>query len=369
MLVVVGTIIGVVVSEAVLRIQGDFRVGDERVVRLREHNPRSVRTFFGDSGGVEGRARKYRLETDADGFILPSGRHHQPDFSIVFLGGSTTECLHMSEDLRFPVLVGRIVEQETGMAVNSFNGGVVGSNSLHSLNILLNKVIPLGPDVVVLMHNINDLVILMHEGSYWNDSSTRATVETLGLYHVLRGVKNLLIPTLYERIRAFRGRAPDEFLRNRGRRIELDRRSIRDAYERNLTMFIDICSAQGITPVLMTQASRFTDEPDQLVAARTDILAVQHGVSYQEFRDLFRSLNESIRTVGRREGADVIDLAALVPPSREYIYGTVHLNRRGSELVAQLIADHLCGRLSRGVSLTPVRQHPRPSPRNGSGGA
>jgi len=37
----------------------------------------------------------------------------------------------------------------------------------------------------------------------------------------------------------------------------------------------------------------------------------------------------------------VIDLAALIPQDKEYLYDVVHLNTRGSQLAAQLISEHL----------------------------
>ena len=92
----------------------------------------------------------------------------RPDKVIVFLGGSTTECMFVDEDHRFPYVAGQILEQETGAKINSYNGGMSGSNSLNAIDILINKVIPLKPDVVVFMENINDLSTLLYEGTYWN---------------------------------------------------------------------------------------------------------------------------------------------------------------------------------------------------------
>lgn len=74
----------------------------------------------------------------------------------------------MDEGNRFPCLVGHLLEQKTGKKVTSINAAMGGNNSLHSLDILLNKIIPLKPDVVVMMHNINDLVALMYDKTYWD---------------------------------------------------------------------------------------------------------------------------------------------------------------------------------------------------------
>ena len=115
--------------------------------------------------------KPFVLRVDRQGFIMPSKIHDHPDLTIAFLGGSTTECTYVDEDNRFPYLAGRLLERQTHLKVNSYNAGRSGNNTLHCLNVLLNKVVNLKPDIVVLMENINDLAILMYEKTYWNDQS------------------------------------------------------------------------------------------------------------------------------------------------------------------------------------------------------
>jgi len=342
LLLFLAAVIGIAGAETVLRLRGNFKVGVERAIRLREHNPNSLRyLYFQNENAPEQSNRYYRLKIDANGFIMPGAPHGDPDLTIVFLGGSTTECLHMDDNHRFPCQTGRLLERATGLKVNSYNGGMAGNNSLHSLDALLNKVIPLKPRVVVMMHNINDLVILLHEGSYWNNNPTRGPIEMFGVYHALRTVKDILIPNLYEKLRALHRGTPDEFKRVRGRKIRVDEARFRSTFEANLQTFIDICRAHGILTVLMTQQNRFTEHPDSEVLARTSRLATANGVSYQQFRHLHIAFNDSIRGVAARNGVAVIDLDRGIPKQREYIYGTVHLSQRGSDLASSLIASRL----------------------------
>ena len=121
-------------------------------------------------------AKKYLLRIDNDGFIVPSKKYANPDMSIVFLGGSTTECRYVAEDHRFPYLTGVLLEQQTGIKINSYNAARSGNHSLHSLDILLNKVFPIKPDIVVMLDNINDLVVLLYESSYWNHKSSKPVI-------------------------------------------------------------------------------------------------------------------------------------------------------------------------------------------------
>jgi hypothetical protein len=340
--VLAGLAIAVVAAELMLRAVGGFDVGVERTIRLREHNPGSLRYLpFSHEDAPERSGRTYRLRIDANGFIMPGALYADPDLTVVFLGGSTTECLHMNDWQRFPCRAGALLEQHLGLAVNSHNGGMAGNNSLHSIDVLLNKVLPMEPKFVVMMHNINDLVILLHEGSYWNDNPSRGVIEVVGSDHLFRAAKNLLVPNLYEKIRSMRHEKPDEFRRIRGRRAIIDEPWLTGQFGANLQTFIDVCRAREITPVLMTQQSRFKEDPDPEVLAKTELLARANGIDYQTFRRLHMLFNETIRAIGGRNDTPVIDLAAQVPQEREVIYGTVHLNERGSELASTAIADRL----------------------------
>ncbi len=86
--------------------------------------------------------KPYRVRTDARGFMLPYNRYEKPDLTLIFLGGSTVACIYVEEENRFPYLVGNLLAQKTGKKITSINSGVGGNNSLHSLDILLNKIIP-----------------------------------------------------------------------------------------------------------------------------------------------------------------------------------------------------------------------------------
>ena len=193
LLVAVATLIILVVSEQVLKYtsplpeaalsslafqrQYSKPYGTARSIRLREWNP-NITTFH--TKGEAYIKQTDRLEipkiggwifrTDNDGFIMPTRIHQEPDISVFFLGGSITECIAVPEQFRFPYLAGRILEGLSKRKINAYNSGVSGNNSLHAINILYNKVIPLQPDIAVMMHVGNDLGTLMHTNTYWNIS-------------------------------------------------------------------------------------------------------------------------------------------------------------------------------------------------------
>ncbi len=304
----------------------------------------------------DGLGRKaYRLRTDADGFILPYNRYAPPDLTLVFLGGSTTACMYVEEENRFPYLVGNLLEQATGKKITSINGGVPGNNSLHSLNLLLNKVIPIHPDMVVMMQNINDLASLIYDQTYWSQNPSRATIVDFTFYKNMKGLKalstmarDMYIPNLHAATRILskkifgKTRDPeDEFAHARGKKRVVDQALLLEKFQMNLQTFVNICRARRITPVLMTQFNRFKTHPDPKVLKALKGFERDSGVTVSEYLDIYHKFNQEVVEVGRANGVLVIDLARLVPQDQQYIYDLVHVNDAGSKLVARLISEQL----------------------------
>lgn len=332
--------------------------GIKRYIKLREFNPLYQDVLVPNQEAMQmsdGLAQKeYVLRVDRQGFIMPSKIHDHPDLTLAFLGGSTTECTYVDEDQRFPYLAGRLIERETHLKVNSYNAGRSGNNTLHCLNILLNKIVNLKPDIVVLMENINDLAILMYEKTYWNTNPSRSpiqerlpTFKTVGqdLRQTFYLVRDLTFPNLSRELKRIfpsghkvKG---DEFQAVRGKKITLDQDLLVREFSLNLQTFINLCRARGIIPVLMTQASRLTESPDPLIQKLMGSLEAGQGITYGEFKGAFDRLNQTIRDLGAKNQVLVIDLAKEIPPVRENICDVAHFNDQGSRLVAARIAADL----------------------------
>jgi lysophospholipase L1-like esterase len=332
--------------------------GIKRFIKLREFNPLYRDVLAPDPDYVQKcdslEAKKFVLRVDRQGFIMPSKIHDQPDLTITFLGGSTTECTYVDEDNRFPYLVGRLLEGQTHLKVNSYNAGRSGSNTLHCLNVLMNKVVSLKPDIVVLMENINDLAILMYEKTYWNPNPSRSPLleklpdfKTVGqdLRQTFYLVRDLTFPNLSREMKKFFAMAQkstgDEFQAVRGQKIIIDPDLLVREFTLNLQTFINICRARGILPVLMTQASRLTEHPDPPIKKIMQKLEISQGITYGEFKQAFDLLNRTIREVGAQNQVLVIDLAQEIPPVKENICDVAHFNDQGSRLVAARIAAGL----------------------------
>jgi len=339
-------------------INADYHV---RYIRLRESPPLMSTYTWPSKREMECsdtlEYKRYRFRVDRNGFIFPSEKYSKPDNTIVFLGGSTTECQFNQEENRFPYLVGCLLEKKLGQKINSYNGGTSGNNSMHTLFCLMAKVLPLNPKVVVMMENINDMVFLLYDESYYtqNPSTSIIVNEDYSALGLIRIFMKKLIPNIYQAalqridIRRYVQRAMygDEFAYiSKGKVIsEEDKIKVLKEFGVNLQLFIDICKIKGIAPVLMTMASRLKDNPDKIILNETKQLRVD--ISYQNFKELFDKMNETIRRKARENGILVIDLARHIPQDRDYIYDSVHLTDRGCIKAAEIISSNLIPLLSK----------------------
>jgi hypothetical protein len=342
------------VTEKILALKANTHIsGIKRSIRLREYDPLLYR--FQSYNDPEKKVfdsftqKTYVLRIDRNGFIMPSKIHEHPDYVIVFLGASTTECTWVDEENKFPYLVGRLLEKETGLKINSYNASKAGNNTLHSIDVLYNKLIPLKPNIVVMMHNVNDVNILLYENTYWNHNPYRSPIaeDKPSLVKEFKKIRDLLIPYLYagskECIRWVRGsKEVDEFKGVRGKKTQpIDRAYLANEFRLNLTTFIQICKIRGIIPVLMTQQNRIKSHPDRVILRQLNLFGQPKDMTYAEYKEIYDLFNQTIRETGAQNGVRVIDLAQKIPPEKDFLFDAIHLTDRGSKLAAKIIREEL----------------------------
>lgn len=336
----------------------------DRQIRLREWRPNTWWRYAAPKARLEtpGEIVRaiYRIETDADGFIKPSRIHAAPDLTIVFLGGSTTECMYVDAENRFPFLAGRLLEERTGLKINSLNGGKAGNNVTHINLALASKVVPLQPDYVVLMEGVNDMGLLDREGTYWVEWDTTFSHlidHELSFEKIGTDLRNLLLPRTYEAVRVASRNAEfklrgfkltgdahaADIARARGESAMADNLVV---YRAAVTQFVTTAKAWGIKPILMTQLLQGEAGTQGSLTEGNyfdpTVLAAR-GLTPQSAKQKHALYNGVIRDVARTQDVPLIDLDALVPADASTVYDGMHFHDTGSRRVAEVIAAQLAG--------------------------
>ncbi|QWD68648.1 SGNH/GDSL hydrolase family protein [Polynucleobacter sp. VK25] len=344
--------------------------GSVRSISLREIPPNTesyttpTTYYLSRTENLEKKNYKYR--TDSNGFILGKANSEKDSakVDIIFFGGSTTQCILVDEDIRFPAHISDLITRKDGAPIVALNAGMGASNSMHSLISLIGKGLPKRPKYAFLMHAINDLTLLELVPSYWDAPTDRALVvsgqrEDFGFkYFSFNFIKQVLIPNTWPEYKYIISNIASKYNVNLDHKkyklssrnyIEI-RRSVHDQFKKSLISFVEISRAWGIEPVLMTQFNRIHmgDKFIQEVYEKDS----QTGINWDDFVSLYAVMNEITREVAREKKVTLIDLDKEIPSNSKYIYDAVHLNGEGSKLVGKVIARRLSERYQKDFSLS-----------------
>lgn len=319
--------------------------GIERSILIREHNPNFKATYIPTKAYLNVTdsldSKGYTLKTDKNGFIENGNKINfssEDVTTIIYFGGSTTEQVFVPEEFRWQSIIERrLNETQNSPRIRVLNGGVSGNNSLHSTLNLIAKGIPIKPQFVVLMHNVNDYALLRLSGSYWiapQDKDIVRPDRNKLIFYLKRGIKDLIIPNIYELYKIVQSNAHSrDDLRTIRTEKTVSLEIVEENFRNSINAFIDLSVTWGIEPILMTQFNRINTEDDLFnrIYLNQDIDTYIEGYS---------RLNNVIREISQKRQIDLIDLEELVPSTSDYIYDAIHLNENGSKLVADILTDY-----------------------------
>ncbi|MEM7104568.1 MAG: hypothetical protein AAF502_15635 [Bacteroidota bacterium] len=209
------------------------------------------------------------------------------------------------------------MEEVSTLKINTINSALGGNHSMHSNSLLLHKIIPFAPDMVVLKHNINDVTTLAYEQSYHNRN-----------WH-----RSLLINNTLDQPKDLK----EEWV---GMKPVFNADFV-SKFSKSLDLFISLCQINEISPVLLTQPLFLQDSLFEKSSPEVKKRFNYSNENYSEFRKMVNSFNMVILSKADQQGVHVIDLAASIPKSNQYFYDYVHLTDEGSIKVAEFLAPEI----------------------------
>jgi len=346
-LIGIALLLGLAISECGLRAAWHNPFRDEPsdfLLRIRIHHPNrdlraSRRSVYPDRPTTP-------FRTDERGYILPSRRFEDPDYTVAFLGGSTTECIAVTEELRFHAQVSHLLEKH-GLRVNALNAARSGNTVHDSLHVLLDRVVQDEPDVALMMHAANDLGILAQAGDYRSRTSRELTWLSFARWSLQEvSTRSWLAGALRKWLTMGQGEGAGVRFAERAklRREQVDVST--EPFVRRLRAFVGLARGFGIEPVLLTQPA---------ISMVTPLTPGWIDVSNQQ------RFNEAVRRVAREEQVALIDLVRHLVEEvpdwnepMEIFYDGIHVTDIGSLVYAEHIAERLVQDVLPGVS----RQRP-----------
>ena len=269
--------------------------------------------------------------------------------SIIAIGGSTTECFYLDDSKTWPqLLYQRLKDSVPGLWLN--NAGLAG-HSTHAHSMLLKEhIIPLRPDVVLLLTGANDIRREKADGasnkllSFFSDHSQLYNLVT-NLRRFREAEKRNLTDTYIDPKKADSLVLSDDYINN-----YLSNESMWvNAYTSRLQSIIHTCRANNITPILVTQPSMVGKGIDPISGVSLETIKLNDRENGKLWWMMLEKYNEGTRAVARTNNIPLIDLALELPKSSEYFYDIVHFTNAGASRTAAIIYDSLLPLLQRGL--------------------
>jgi lysophospholipase L1-like esterase len=217
------------------------------------------------------------------------------------------------------------------------NAGISGLNSELALRRLRTKVLPLHPDVVTIYIGWNDLMKVDPFGA-GGGAGWAQTAELIDRLWLVKGLRKLL----FFYARPFVS-PPATGPESRTGRMDGFRPI---TFEANLRSMIASARAAKSRPMLLTLPTVVRPDMtlDDVHKARVVFPYFPAAYGVLDLLDLIGAYNDSIRRVAHEENAPLSDLAQAfekLDDATRYFWDTMHTNREGAKLIAQLMLGDL----------------------------
>lgn len=231
------------------------------------------------------RKQVYYQRTDNNGFIETNFKFNSKK-NVVIIGDSFIENIFVDESKRISSVIERYF-LESNLRVKVWNAGVSGSTGLGLLNVILNKIVFIKPDLIIFCQPSCDFSALLYENGYYNNSKYFANICPQ------RDEEKVRYDTISE-----------------------------NAYQiyNNIKLLSTACELYRIE------------------------LCISTCCSISSKRQL-KIMNDVIRDNKYICNYDTIDLDISIPKTADFFYDKQHLNERGSSLVGKLYFEYINNKL------------------------
>jgi lysophospholipase L1-like esterase len=272
--------------------------------------------------------------------------------TIVVVGGSTTECLELSDDKTWPALLGNKLKQNFNRLWLN-NAGLGGHSTFGHLVLMKDYVLKLHPKIALFFIGINDVgadnpLECDTRLKQMNFRSMERFLDSMAQYSELFSAAVNMYRYFFPKAvmaRAYNDMGEKNFKTLPKLEIsEPDRLAVKQKhrlnyvnfYEKRLRALVSICRSNNIEPVFLTQPILYgnvVDEDTGVNLARIKVTEDMDGEAAWEVLELY---NDATRLVGQQEGVLVIDIAKELPKNSAYFTDMIHFSNKGAARLAAI---------------------------------
>ena len=275
-------------------------------------------------------------------------------YRIFCLGGSTTFNPFLKYEDSYPRQLERQLKETH--SVELLNAGMSWYTSQHSLINYLIRIQEYRPDLIIVMHGINDLIRSF--------SPPRAAIGPFksDYSHFLGPQADMILdldlqrqPTLADTL--FLDRNTSSFFsRHFFKQLRMERHELEtvdfgafsslEAYRRSMRNLCELAQAHGVKVILATQGFLYKDEMSLqekavLRFARESANDGQRMASMRSMKRGMEMFNKATRSLAREYKLPLVDIEKAVPKNLEYFVDDVHFTPESAKLIASAVKEKI----------------------------
>lgn len=275
--------------------------------------------------------------------------------SVVTIGGSTTECLFLSDGKTWTDAMARALERTfPDIWVN--NAGLDGQSTYGHLVLLRDFVDALRPRVAVFLIGVNDIGLAA--GNPYDTALTppsspvRSAAVFIRDHSELAALAQNLVRVARAREEGFgHGQVDLATIPRLEHNEALTQATIAKfsaqlpAFASRVSALVDECRTHGIEPILVTQPALYGDGVDPSTGVELSTLQVKGAANGRLWWRIQELYNDVTRTTARERDVVLVDAARELPKDSRLFYDFIHFTNEGAERLGDLVAARIMSRL------------------------
>jgi lysophospholipase L1-like esterase len=280
-------------------------------------------------------------------------------YTIVTIGGSTTQCFFLDDHKTWPYLLGQnLKDKYENVWVG--NGGLDGQTTRAHIIFMEEVISRLRPKAVVLLVGANDLGLSLREdrrlrGNGFDAGKPIWHIRFFGrsrLFQILYLWKQALFDDVKVVNKSGDGDRIFKPLPQVAEQLPADLRTLLptlNEYRQNIERIIQLGRSYNVRVVFLTQPLLYEDTEywKRIEGNFYWINQTKGRISAASYWKLLDIYNKTLLETCAKERVECFDLASAIPHNDSYFYDNGHFNERGAALVAEQVAAFLKQSLAR----------------------
>ncbi len=287
---------------------------------------------------------------NALGFRGENAPENWAEYLTIFtVGGSTTECFHLSDGQDWTSQLSDLLKQDLQKTwVN--NAGLDGQSTFGHAILLEDHLLKLKPNLLLFYVGINDVrrddLNSFDQSMFKQEVKWREwleyNVKTIGFarnfWRAMRAKKRGLSHHEVDLAKLPSLIFPDSTI---VRQVEEYKVKYVPAYKKRIERLIKLCRENNVEPVFATQPSLIGVGVDSLTGVNLETVATVNGENGKLSWAILQANNQALLELCAAEGVFCMDVASKMPKNSKYYYDFIHCTKEGSAQIARIMAAEL----------------------------